>query len=74
MVQELLKRGAVLRGRDADRKTPMERAVRGWDVLKVGCLGEEWAAFSNKLKGHAKGDDVVRDEARPNERRENTTI
>ena len=44
VVQVLLKR-VVLSGRDADGKTPMERAVRGWDVLNVDVLAKNGRHF-----------------------------
>ena len=40
MMQELLRQGAILRGRDTDEKRLMERAVKGWDLLKVDILAK----------------------------------
>lgn len=50
MVQELLRQGAILRGRDADGKRPMERAVRGWDWLKVDVLAKNGQHFPANQK------------------------
>ena len=50
MVQELLRRGAILRVRDADRKRPMERAVKGWGLLKVDVLSKNGQHFPANQK------------------------
>ena len=49
MVQELLRRG-IPRGRDADGKRPRERAVKGWDLLKVDVLAKDGHHTSTNQK------------------------
>ena len=55
MVQELLRRGAILRARDADGKRQMERAVRGWDLLKVDVLAKNGQHFPTNQSDMQRG-------------------
>ncbi len=50
MVYALLERGAILRSRDADGKRPTERAVKGWDVLKVDVLAKKGKSFATSSR------------------------
>ena len=45
MVKAFLQQRAVLRKRDTDGKTPMERAVKGWDVFKINALAKRGQSF-----------------------------
>ena len=40
MAQGLLRQGAIRRARDTDGKRVKERAVKGWDLLKVDVLAK----------------------------------
>ena len=50
MVQAILDQEALLRKRDADGKTPMERAVRGWDLLKIDVLAKRGQSLPNNQR------------------------
>ena len=50
MVQTMLDHGAVLRSRDADGKTPMERAAKGWDLVKADALAKKGQPFARNPK------------------------
>ena len=50
MVQELQRQGAILRARDAGGKRVKERAVKGWDLLKVDILAKNGQHYPTNQK------------------------
>ena len=75
VVQELLRQGAILRTWDADGKRPMERAVKGWDLLKVDVLAKNGQHFPTNQKDmqrvmmlYAMNKDHIKDERGGNSR------